>query len=143
MKDVTTEWPDRMGREPLHYAALDDDAASARTLLDEAADPNARDRAGFTPLHFAAQQQSIQIAELLLEHGATVDPQDEYGNTPLWRAVFNSRGEGTMIQLLREHGADPSLPNKSGQTPLGLARLIANFPVAHWFADLPETGPLA
>jgi uncharacterized protein len=131
-----------MGRMSLHYAASDDDVEAARTALDGGADMNARDRAGFTPLHFAAQAGSIQVARLLLERGATVDPQDDFGNTPLGRAVFNSRGEGTMIQLLREHGADSMLPNKSGQTPLGLARLIANFPVAQWFADLPETGPV-
>lgn len=143
MKSANTDGPDQMGRVPLHYAAADDNIKTARDLLDGGADANARDSAGFTPLHFAAQQQSIRVAALLLQRGATVDLQDAYGNTPLGRAVFNSRGEGAMIQLLREHGADPTKPNNSGQTPVGLARLIANFPVAQWFADLPETGPVA
>jgi ankyrin repeat protein len=56
----------------------------------------------------------------------------------LFVAVFNSRGRGDLIALLREHGADPTAPNHSGQTPLGLARLIDNFDVAQFFADLPE-----
>ena len=127
-----------MGRVALHYAALEDDVESARALLDAAADPNARDRAGFTPLHFAAQQGSMRVARMLLERGATVDAQDDFGNTPLWRAVYNSRGEGAMIQLLRVHGADPTKPNTSGQCPAGLARLIANYPVAQWFEDPPD-----
>ena len=42
-----------------------------------------------------------------------------------------------MITLLRERGADPRLANKSGQTPVGLARLIGNYDVARFFADLP------
>jgi ankyrin repeat protein len=130
---------DRHGRLPLHYAALNDDVDTARALLDGGADPNARDREGVTPLHIAAQQLSVRVAPLLLERGASIDAQDEYGNTPLARAVFNSRGDGAMIQLLRGHGADPVRANKSGQTPVGLARLIDNFPFAQWFADLPDT----
>jgi len=128
---------DHLGRQPLHYAALIDDLDAARLLIEAGADPNARDKANFTPLHFAAQQNSARVAELLLARGAEIDPQDAYGDTPLWRAVFNSRGAGTMIQLLRDHGADPLKANKSGQTPLGLARLIGNYAVAQWFADLP------
>ncbi|WP_263972339.1 hypothetical protein [Spongiactinospora rosea] len=41
-----------------------------------------------------------------------------------------------MIELLRRWGADPFKANSSGQTPLGLARLIANYDVARFFADL-------
>jgi len=42
-----------------------------------------------------------------------------------------------MISLLRSHGADPRVANRSGQTPLALARLIANYGVAKFFADVP------
>lgn len=65
-----------------------------------------------------------------------MDAVNSYGNTPLFTAVFNSRGHGELIKLLRHHGADPSRPNSTGQTPIGLARLIANYDVAQFFADL-------
>jgi hypothetical protein len=41
-----------------------------------------------------------------------------------------------MVTLLSDRGADPHAPNASGQTPVGLARLIANYPVAGVFDDL-------
>lgn len=56
---------------------------------------------------------------------------------PLWVAVFNSKGRGELIGLLRAHGADPLHANASGQGPVGLARLIANYDVAQYFADVP------
>jgi ankyrin repeat protein len=66
-----------------------------------------------------------------------VDQLNAFGNTPLFVAVFSSRGDGGLIRLLRERGANPLIPNQSGQTPVGLARLIGNYDVAQFFADLP------
>jgi hypothetical protein len=78
------------------------------------------------------------VAQLLVEAGAQIDAKDAHGNTPLSTAVFNCRdGDGALITLLRSRGADPYAANNHGQTPLGLARLIANYHVARWFADLP------
>lgn len=128
---------DRAGRSPLHYAAVSNDVSTAEALLDAGADPSASDQKGLTPLHFAAQEGSVVVAQLLLQRHASVDQADQYGNTPLNTAVFNSRGDGRMIELLRRWGADPLKANNSGQTPLGLARLIANYDVARFFADLP------
>jgi len=127
---------DRGGRAPLHYAALANDADATSELLTGGADPNIADRRGFTPLHFAAQEGATTTAEILLAAGARVDATDSYGNTPLSTAVFNSRGRGDLIRLLRRYGADPWQANNTGQTPVGLARLIANYDVAQFFADL-------
>ena len=132
---------DPHGRTPLHYAALADDTAAVRMQLSEGADPDARDRQGFTSLHFAAQEQAVAAAEALIAAGAQVDVVNSYGNTPLFTAVFNSRGRGEFIKLLRHHGADPWRPNDTGQTPIGLARLIANYDVAQFFADLTDHNP--
>ncbi|HEV2217968.1 MAG TPA: ankyrin repeat domain-containing protein [Candidatus Dormibacteraeota bacterium] len=129
--------PDRAGRTPLHYAAFDNDVGKIAALLEGGADPNAADRQGFTPLHLAAQQWSIEAAQILLDRGADVDIVNTYGNSPLWTAVFNAKGRGALIELLRRRGANPLRENKAGQTPLGLARLIGNFDVARYFADLP------
>ena len=129
---------DRDGRSGLHHAAALDDVVAARSLLDDGLDPNLPDRLGFTPLHFAAQEWSEGVASVLLERGAEVDALNRYGNTPLFVAVAASRGRGQLVELLRRHGANPFRANASGQTPVGLARLIANYDVARFFADLPE-----
>ena len=128
---------DRDGRSPLHQAAMANDVAAARRYLTAGDDPNVADKQGFTPLHLAAQEGAQEMARVLLDHGATVDSVNRFGNTPLFVAVFNSRGRGDMIALLRARGADPYRANYGGQTPVGLARLIGNYDVAQFFADLP------
>lgn len=127
---------DRDGRSALHRAAVEADVDAAIVRLAAGDDPDLGDRRGFTPLHFAAQEGALDVARVLLDHGAAVDPLDADGNTPLFRAVFNSRGEGGLIELLRARGADPLRENAHGQTPLGLARLIANYDVARFFSDV-------
>ena len=97
---------------------------------------NAQDKQGWTALHFAAQENATAVAALLIEAGAKIDTRDAHGNTPLFRAVFNYRGDGHLIELLRNHGANPLQMNNHGQSPVGLARLIANYDVARFFADL-------
>lgn len=95
------------------------------------------DREGRTPLHFAAQEQRADMVRLLLKAGAIVDAEDKHGNTPLWKAVFSSRGDGEVIGILRAGGADPNHANRDSTSPVGLARRIANYDVARFFADLP------
>jgi ankyrin repeat protein len=130
---------DRQGRTRLHFAALSGDSAAVEELVAAGADLDSADSNGFTPLHLAAQEWNFHVAQMLLEAGAEVDRKNRYGNTALSVAVFNSRGRGELISLLRIHGADPLSENASGQTPLGLARLIANYDVAQYFADLEDS----
>jgi len=132
------EQRDQSGRTDLHYAAFENDVARLRELIDSGAAVNAVDHDGLTPLHFAAHEGAVEAAALLLERGADVGLADRHGNTPLFKAVFNSRGEGSLIKLLRAAGADPLRVNKSGQTPTGLARLIGNYDVARFFADVAK-----
>jgi uncharacterized protein len=127
---------DQVGRLPLHYAALVNDADLIRSALAGGQDPDTADRNGFRPLHFAAQGNAADAATLLLDAGADIDPVNRFGNTPLWVAVRACRGDGTLIGLLRVRGADPHIANRAGRTPVGLARLIANYPVAQFFQDL-------
>lgn len=128
---------DRIGRTALHYAAADGQEDEVSGLLREGADPNAQDDSGWSPLHFAAQAGSPTITSLLLAAGARVDVADSFGNTPLFRAVFACKGDGAVIALLRGAGASPTALNKSGVSPLSLARMIANYDVARYFADQP------
>jgi uncharacterized protein len=128
---------DVAGRNALHYAALANDVHEVEARLSAGDDPNQADEEGFTPLHFAAQERAEAVARVLLDRGADVDPVNVHGNTPLFTAVFNSRGDGSVIELLRAHGADPNRKNLHGQTPVGLARLIGDSEVARFFTDLP------
>ncbi len=127
---------DREGRLPLHYAALADDAGEVVARIAAGDDPNLGDRQGFTPLHLAAQAGAIEAVRVLLDNRAEVDSVNQFGNTPLFVAVFNSKGRGDVIALLRQRGADPLRANNSGQTPVALARLISNYDVAQFFADI-------
>jgi ankyrin repeat protein len=127
---------DRQGRTPLHAAALGGDVPEIERLIGVGANPNIGDNNGFTPLHFAAQGWHPDAASALLAGGAEVDRKNRFGNSPLFVAVFNSNGRGEMIHVLRSSGADPLSINASGQTPLGLAKLIANYDVIQYFADL-------
>lgn len=131
---------DEYGRTPLHHAAGDGDAGKVGELLRAAADPNAQDDDGWTALHFAAQSRSEACVRVLLAAGARVDLRDSDGNTSLWRAVFDSRGDGAIIRLLREAGADARAANDHGVSPVKLARRIANYEVARFFADVSEDG---
>jgi ankyrin repeat protein len=129
---------DRMGRTPLHYAALDGDEGLVRQLVASGMDVNAPDDSGRTPLHFAAQSNAVTVTAVLLKAGASVDARDSHGNTPLSAAVFNSRGNGEVIKILRAYGADPYGKNDHGVSPLSLSRTIAKFDVRQFFRDLPE-----
>jgi ankyrin repeat protein len=67
------------------------------------------------------------LVKTLLAHGAVVDIQDAHGNTPLWRAVFESKNRGEVIEILLASGADKNLKNNYGISPLDLAGTIANY----------------
>jgi uncharacterized protein len=128
---------DEYGRTQVHYAANNGDSAQVQDLLRHGANSDAQDDNGWSPLHFAAQANSSAVTSALLEAGADVAVRDSYGNTPLSTAVFNSRGDGSVIRLLRSAAAEPEMPNNNGVTPLQLARTIANYDLAQFFSDLP------
>ena len=134
---------DQLGRSNLHYAAADGDIAEVVALLKNGTNANLPDANGWAPLHFAAQAGSVLVIRALLGAGAQVDPRDTHGNTPLSTATFNSRGNGDAIEVLRAAGADPWAMNKHGVSPVALARKIANYDVAQFFADLPTEPEVA
>lgn len=134
-KRIARPGVDEYGRTPLHYAASEGDAKLVGRLLAEGSNPNAQDDNGWCPLHFAAQAVCVAAATALIDAGANVTLRDRFGNTPLFRAVFCSRGDGSVIRLLRSAGADPDSPNESGVTPRQLAQNIANFDVAQFLTD--------
>jgi len=124
---------DKLHRTELHYACVDADVQTIRSLLIAGADPSVCDANGWTPLHFAAEAGCAEGARLLIDAGAAIDPEDRDGNTPLSNAVLNSRGDGTIITILLAAGADPAHENRYGVSPRSLAHTIANYDVARYF----------
>ncbi len=126
---------DEYGRTPLHHAAANGQPDVVTRLLSEGADVNAQDDNGWSPLHFAAQARSESVANRLLSAGAQTELKDSYGNTALWRAVFESKGDGSVIRVLLEAGANPNTANNSKITPAMLARNSANYDVSRFFNE--------
>ena len=76
---------------------------------------------------------SITPEEMGEDIAARVDLKDSNGNTALFRAVFNSKGEGTIIKQLLASGSDPDQKNNHGVSPRILADTIGNYDVKQYF----------
>lgn len=92
------------GRTPLHMETSDGNLKQVCQLLEDGADPNARDDDGRTPLHWPSLRGHIEVVQALLEHGADVNARDNEGRTPLRMATIGNRAE--IVELLREHGGE-------------------------------------
>lgn len=124
---------DKDKRTLLHHAALLNNTAAIKLLIEKNADLNVPDYLGWSPLHYAAQQHRLEVANILIKAGANINSIDSYGNNILWRAVFESKGRGDMINLLSSNGADPNQQNNKGISPLKLANTISNYDVKKFF----------
>lgn len=93
----------------LHYAIESGDSyiPIALLLLENGANPNARDRRDDTPLHYAAEYMVVGIVNPLVEAGADVNAVNAAGQTPL--DVTNPREvypvSELMARTLQSHGA--------------------------------------
>ena len=97
-------WND--GETPLHVAALENDVASARKLLDEGAEIDARDTQGQTPLFHATRYHNKEMVDLLIRHGANPFVRDHEGATALNRLLQSPReqteDDTSVIRLFLE-----------------------------------------
>jgi ankyrin repeat protein len=104
------DWPDALAGEtqrtssatPLMVAALFGDARTVRRLLDEGADPNARNDAGATALLWAVDD--VEKTRALLARGANPNVRSEDGRTPLSLAASRF-GAGDVVTALLDAGA--------------------------------------
>ena len=104
---------------PLHVAALMDDVAAARLLLDHGAAIDSADRGPrMTPLHVAASYGKPEVAAFLLDRGASIEVKDLSGRTPLVLAA--QMGQTTLVELLLGRGADPRAEDKDEAPPLDI-----------------------
>ncbi len=104
------------GDTRLAEAAMHEDAATVRTLIQQKADVNAVLPDGTTALHWAVNADDLDTVSLLIQAGANVKAKDRYGFTPLYFACTN--GNAAVIRKLLDAGADPNAADASGETAL-------------------------
>ena len=122
-------------------------------LLEQGADPSAKDHDHFTPLHDAARSREPDRVSLLLQYGADIHAENNYGETACIRATGWEAFEGTevlgqlcggfvswlspdfwaeadreMVLAELEAGADPRAQNSKGETVLHMATRLSGDP---------------
>ena len=123
---------------PIHIAALMDDPALVRQLIDAGVSATSRAGTSFqkphrplapfsTPLHVAARYGSLQVIDPLIKAGAALEAKDGDGRTPLFNAIISCpapMGEVTTIQshvitnLLIWGKADVNATDNEGRSAL-------------------------
>lgn len=127
------------GMTPLHHAALQNQTAHLKLLLQFGADPNPvfrtchrhnGDRIAACPLSLAAMRGSVEAVQTLLEHGADpsgVFPKLVIGTPairachPLWSSQSqreSNPGNIRVLKLLQDAGADLNGQDTFGNFPL-------------------------
>lgn len=131
---------DDNGGTPLHEAARKGHLAIAEYLLDQKADPSARDRSNLTPLKLATGYGRKDVADLLQKRGASAPPRaPQAARPPATTAPPRERvaaGAGTDLPinvaakagdvaavraLLQASPQEANATNSRGVTPLQLA----------------------
>lgn len=93
------------GETALHIVARRNDLTYLRFLLQNGANPNAKDQNGETPLLIAVNQNFGEGVDALLTYGANVNEDNSRGETPLIRAVQTRNLD--LVRVLLAKGANP------------------------------------
>jgi ankyrin repeat protein/predicted O-methyltransferase YrrM len=134
--EIRLEKRDKYQRTPLHSAARYGAMSAARFLLEQGADPNARDERGDAPLHLASIFSYDDMVELLIRYKADVDLLNAQGQAPLILASLY--GNAPSIRSLLAGGAQINIRDTEGSTLLHIAALYQNH---ENIAALLEGGP--
>ncbi|EAN82769.1 ankyrin repeat protein [Trypanosoma cruzi] len=100
MQTVDLDAADAGGWTPLHYAAERGFTAVVERLLDEGANPNARDEMKRTPLHLAAGAGHVGVLQILLKNGAMPSAKNVAGLTAL--ACAGATGQVEAVSVLEQ-----------------------------------------
>ncbi len=102
--------------ERLFQAIYQEDINLVQSLLDQGADPSAKNLWDETALMDALSRHQVEIAKFLIERGADVKAKRRDGLTALHEAVFEPYPE--MVEKLLQSGAEVDAARDDGQTPL-------------------------
>ena len=101
-------------------AAMQDDKATVRALLEKKAGVDIAQVDGTTALHWAVRANDLELTEMLLKAGARVSAANQSGATPIQLAAMN--GNAAILERLIQAGADPNAPvSPTGDTALMMA----------------------
>jgi uncharacterized protein len=105
---------------PIADAAMQRQAETVRSLVQQKMDVNVPQADGTTALHWAVHWEDVETTELLIKAGANVMAANRDQATPLFLASIN--GSKALIELLIKSGADPNAPLlRHGETALMMA----------------------
>lgn len=119
MEKMETALQEELNKRLLEAARNSADINQIRKLLQEGADPNAKQWYNGTALHAAAADGNTEIVKLLLDAGADVNAKDKSGQTILHWSVQDENL--SVIELLIKRGADIDAVSKYNDTPLHYA----------------------
>lgn len=132
LKGGNVHCADRMGRSPLHQAALFQPSA-VEVLLLYGADLEARDHYGNSPLLYACQHCALQAPRTLLEQGANIHATNRKGFNALMVAV-SATHYPALLRLLLEHGANPQHRAPDGESVWSIAEPKDAITIRSWMA---------
>jgi len=94
-------------------------------LLEQGADPDAKNYDHWTPLHMASYYASVKGAQLILEQGANIHARNKKGRTPLHQVLVGLDDTFDTLDMFLdtmrcqlEHGADVDALDDDHATPL-------------------------
>lgn len=115
---------DEYSEQPLHLAAMFNQTAIAKSLVEEHHAPiDEMNWEGWTPLCWAVVQGHLEMAQYLYDHGADIMWTTNQGWTPLHLAAFANNKD--MVEWLLGEGAVPDRETNYGCTPLSVTRTAA------------------
>ena len=118
------------GNTPLMTAVMYGRDISLNFLLENHADPNARNNKDQTALHLASFIYRPDMVEKLLSSGAKPDLTYGAGLSPLMLATMKQ--DETTVNMLLKYRAKPDLKMKDGNTALHLAAGGKNMNIIGW-----------
>ncbi len=122
------------GQTPLMFAAINKNAAVARSLVDAgAAIDRINEQSGATALLTAIGNGGEKIVEMLVGAGADVNAGRYLGMPPLHLAV--TKGNERIVRILLEAGADTEVKDDSGATAIMLATRMRRKKVLNLLVD--------